>query len=216
MKVLAIKDLLSKIGQTVWVEKKAGELPVCSCEVVFDVAGLAFGVAKTCLVTGSMQADSFLPLHEMNVSWRPWDEQPTEEAMISTPWVFDEEMHDWINQVRFTVYREGTNDETDPAPEPDAKDEVDEETKLKPKYLAYYTWYKNGLDDMLRRVETIQGDIEGIKGTDTLSTIRAEIEKQLMAQIKYALTCDVEDMKREALSLLLDTQADDDGDLLGD
>lgn len=210
MKILTIRDLLRKIGQPVWVEQKTGGMPACACEVAFDVAGLAFGVAKTCLVTGSMQADSFLPLHEMNVSWRPWDEQPTEEAMISTPWVFDEEMHDWINQVRFTVYREGANDATEPAPEPGAKDEVDEETGLNPKYLAYYTWYKNGLDDMLNRIEAVQSDIEGINDYDTLSKIRNEVEKQIVAQLRHVLICDAEEMKREALALLLDTQADDD------
>ena len=208
MKVLTMRDLLCKIGQTVWVEKKNGGMPVCSCEVIFDVAGLAFGISKTCMVTGNMETDAFLPLHEMNMSWRPWDEQPTEQAMANTPWVWDKEMKNWIDKVRFTLDSQESSDT--PEAEPNEPDDADEETALKPKYLAYFTWYKNGLDDMLRRIETIQSDIEGIKGTDTLSTIRAEIEKQLMAQIKYALTCDVEDMKREALSLLLDTQADDD------
>ena len=214
MKVLTMRELMCKIGQPVWVEEKNGETSVCFCEVVFDVAGLAFGNNKEYLVLGSVVREHcLLPMRKMNETWRTWDEHPTEQAMTDTPWEMDAGMKNWHEYVLLNLdWQKAAVDNAKAIAEDetglDAPEQLDEETKLKPKYLAYFTWYKNGMGDMLHRMENVQSAMTKLGEEDTLDRIRAEIVKQLLDQF----TIDAEDMKRETLDVLLDSQ-DEDKDL---
>lgn len=205
MKVLSIEELMQKIGKPVWVEKKEGEGTVCFCEVVYDVGGLAFCGDGGFLALGSVVRNhAFLPMEQMNVAWRPWDEEPTDQARALAPWAkaMDPAIQAKIDfarvALRLMLHKEA--EEADQEAEAQAADEAAED-RLNQKHLAYYSWYKNGMNDMLHRLEAIHGDMEA-EENGTMDKIRCEVVAALIEQA----TGDMEQMKLETLETLLESQ----------